>query len=146
MKGFVVIFLIGVIMFGCAGKDGNSRNLSNPRSIPTPGDTPSSVSDVEIKAKAQGNTVFIHIRNNMDAPLRISPYFFALIIDNKKPEIRFHPSLAEAELPVSSLTKGVEVSGRIRFFNYDDLLGQKLIFNSPDYKPIMTLIEEYIAE
>ena len=146
MKGFLAFFLVAIISFGCVGKGGAPQDLSTPKPTPMPVMAPVPVPDVALMAFAQGNTVFIHIKNNTQNPLPVSPYFFALFIDNKRPEIRFHPSLAGAELPVTRLSKGMEVSGRIRFFNYDNLVGQKIIFNSPDYKPIMTFIEEYIAE
>lgn len=146
MKGFIAFFLVAVILFGCAGKGGNPRDLSSPQPTPTPVMAPVPVQDVAFKAQAQGNIVVIHIKNNTQDPIRISPYFLALIIDNKQPEIRFHPSLAQAELPVAKLPKGMEIAGKIRFFTHDNLVGQKIVFNSPDYKPIMTFIEEYIAE
>ncbi|MBN1901223.1 hypothetical protein JW926_07865 [Candidatus Sumerlaeota bacterium] len=146
MKGFVIFFLIGVIMSGCAGKNGNSRDLSNPDETQNSVAAPSQAPDVALKATAEGNLVFIHIKNNALDSLRISPHFFALIIDNKRPEIRYHPSIAQSEMPVTKISKGTEVSGRIRFSQRDNLVGQKLVFNSPDYEPIMTFIDKYISE
>ena len=102
--------------------------------------------DVELEAMANGNSVYIRVKNNTPAPIRVSPYFFALIINNQRPEIRFNPKRTTSEFPIARLVSGAEATGFIIFKDYTDLVGQKLVFNSPDYKPMLTIIKSFMTE
>ena len=84
-----------------------------------------------------------YVRTNHECTFSSVPNIFT---NNKKPEIRFDPSKSQAEFPVTNLSKGMMANGMIRFNNYQDLAGQKLVFNSPDHEPVMTFIEKYEPE
>jgi hypothetical protein len=136
----ILLAFIAVFLVCCAGKSG--KLASCPVSETVRGEiAPDSGLEVKMEANAKGNKIHISIINNTPSPLRVSPYYFALIIDNKRPEIRYSPNIAVSEIPVTTLKSGTQVSGIIKFTNLGNLKAQKLVFNSPDYEPIMTTIE-----
>jgi len=147
MRGiFKIALILCVFLFGCAGK-GKKAAQDSLHALESNAEKPTVPQNtLDFKAHAKGNQVFIRIINNTPKSIRVSPFFFALIVNNKKPEVRFDPSNSQAEFPVTKLTEGMMANGMIRFDKYQDLVGQKLVFNSPDYKPMMTFIDEYEPE
>jgi hypothetical protein len=136
------IFIFVLLIAGCAGVEKKDVAVVPDSQKKSPSiATASSGLEVEFDAKAKGNEVLVRVKNNTPAPIRVSPYFFALIIDNEKPEIRYNPSSAISKFPATRLLSGMEVSGIFLFKNYKDLAEQKLVFNSPDHKPLMTIIK-----
>jgi len=140
------IFIFVLLIAGCAGTKKNVSVVPNAQKKSPSSATSASGLEVEFDAKAKGNEVLVRIKNNTPAPIRVSPYFFALIIDNQKPEIRYNPSSALSKFPVIKLLSGNEVSGIFLFKNYKNLAGQKFVFNSPDHKPLMTIIKGVTPE
>ena len=147
MKNLIYsIFIVFLMIWGCAGTKKEVAPVSEPGKSPSDKAPPASGLELEFDARAIGNQVQVRIKNNTSAPIRVSPYFFALIVDNQRPEIRYHPSIASSKFPASKLLSGMEVSGVFSFHKYQNLVGQKFVFNSPDHKPIMTIIKNAAPE
>jgi hypothetical protein len=127
-------------MMGCKGGSVGAKIPDVPKPVSAQ-IAPTSGVGVEVEATASGGSVYIKVRNNTPAPLRVSPFYVALIIDGQYPEIRFNPATAKSEFPVTSLPSGAEATGFIHFRNYENLKGQQLVFNSPDYKPLLIPIK-----
>jgi hypothetical protein len=147
MKNLIYsIFIFALLMTGCAGTK-KKVTVAPDHKNPSPSTTkPSSGLEVEFDAVGKGNEIHVRIKNNTSAPISVSPYFFALIVNNQKPEIRYNPTIASSKFPRIRVLKGMEVSGVFSFNNYQDIVGQKFVFNSPDYKPLMTHIKAAMPE
>jgi hypothetical protein len=138
-----LIFLTVMSILWMSGCRGGSVGAKIP-DVPKPASAQiasTSGLGVEVEATASGGSVYIKVRNNTPAPLRVSPFYVALIIDGQHPEIRFNPATAKSEFPVINLPSGAEAAGFIHFRNYENLKGQQLVFNSPDYKPLLVPIK-----
>jgi len=138
-----LIFLTVMSILWMTGCRGGSVGTTIPE-VPKPVSAqiaPTSGLGVEVEATASGGSVYIKVRNNTPAPLRVSPFYVALIIDGQYPEIRYNPAMAKSEFPVINLPSGAEAAGFIHFRNYENLKGQQLVFNSPDYKPLLVPIK-----
>ncbi len=143
---FTLFALTLLMLAGCAGRGGGIVSAPEPPEPVFTGLAGTSGLDVEFEAMANKNSVYIRVKNNTPVPFRVNPYCFALIINNQHPEIRFNPAQATSEFPTARLASGTEATGFITFKDYKDLVGQKLVFNSPDYKPMLTIIKSYIKK
>jgi len=141
-KGTLIFLTVTSILWmtGCRGGSVGAKIPEAPKPVSTQIAPPSGLG-VEVEATASGGSVYIKVRNNTPALLRVSPFYFALIIDGQYPEIRYNPATARSEFPVTSLPSGAEATGFIHFENYTNLKGQQLVFNSPDYKPLLVTIK-----
>src|SRR6056297_2544723 len=91
---YICIILALIFSFGCSGKQSKVVDTPEPsRTFRTSVTTESGIS-LNLDAKSRGNRVYISLTNNTPSSLRVSPYFFGLIIDNKKPAIHYSPSNA----------------------------------------------------
>lgn len=95
--------------------------------------------EVVLKASAAMNSVRIEVKNNRTEPLIVDPHFFGVIVGGKL--TRFNPAKVVNQFPVFRLQKGETASGYLTFREFSDLVGQKLVFRSPDYEPLMTIIQ-----
>lgn len=136
--GIVVLLLI--IASGCAST--SQRSLS-----PGPLDQQQESQkrraeqepEVVLEATAIGNRVHIEVRNNRQEALIVDPHFFGVIVNNKL--TRFNPANVVSQFPLFRLKHGETASGYLTFLEFSDLVGQKLVFRNPDYKPLMTIIQ-----
>jgi len=141
-----LVFALIVGFFICAG--GCARDKPRMPIVPETPETnpgpvvPDSGLGVEFDVQAAGNILMIRIGNNTPDTIRVSPFYFALIVDNRRPEIRYNPAIAGSRFPLATLKTGEIANGVIQFNDYKDLVGQKLVFNSPDHKPIVAVIRE----
>ena len=140
--GRFVVIALSILVAGCVGK-GRGLKVPNPSKPVSVKEAPLSGINVDFEARARGGSVYIRVRNNTPSLLRVSPYFFALIIDGKYPEIHYHPARAKSEFPALTLASGSEAVGFIHFKDYQNLVGQKMVFNSPDYKPMLVEIKPF---
>jgi len=137
--------LLAAALCGCAKK---AARINAPEPAPAPASeiVQTSGIGIELEASASGGSVYIRLCNNTPALLKASPYYFAVIIDGEYPEIRYNPRIARSEFPVAILASGAEATGYIHFNNIPNLCGQKLVFNSPDFKPVLATIKPYNSE
>jgi hypothetical protein len=98
---------------------------------------------VELHAAALKNKIHIEVINKGLTVLRVSPYHFGIIV--KKNLTIYDPKTAMSQFPSAVLNKGERASGNITFRGFESLAGQKLVFNNPDYKPIMAIIADASA-
>jgi hypothetical protein len=86
------------------------------------------------------NKIYVEVQNNDVPLLRISPYHFGVIV--KKRLTIYDPQTALSQFPRATLKRGEKATGYLTFYGFESLVGEKLVFYNPDYKPIMTVIEE----
>lgn len=136
---FPALILLLFIIAGCSQNEPVVKVPDSEARVKS-GVEPSSGLGLDVTAITRDGAIYVEIKNNTPAPVAVSPFYFGLIIDNKRPVITYNPAKARAEFPVTSLTSGARAAGLLHFNDYPDVAGQKLIFNSPDYKPMMTII------
>jgi hypothetical protein len=134
-----IIVLLPIVAMACArtsrtplspGPVGQQQELEKSRAEQEP--------EVVLGATAIGNRVHIEVKNNRAETLIVDPHFFGVIVNRKL--TRFNPATAVNQFPVSRLKQGETASGYLIFLDFSDLVGQKLVFRNPDYKPLMTVI------
>ena len=143
---YKTLTLLVFLLCGCAGKAPEVVTVPEPPEGVGSQTVATSGLDVGLEAFETGGRIFINLQNNTPSSLEVSPFFFGIIIDNKKPAIKFTPDKGTSKFPVTTLASGMQATGFIRFRTYDKLKGQKLVFNSPDYKPIFTIIKGAVSE
>ncbi len=135
-----IVALLIAVALGCASY---SRvplsSTTGPKAQELREDRVEQEPEVILEASAVGNRVHIVVKNNRTEPMVVNPYFFGVIVDNKL--TRFNPAKVESHFPVFRLEQGETASGYLRFLEFPDLVGQKLVFRNPDYKPLMVIIQ-----
>lgn len=135
-----IVALLLTVALGCAS--GSREPLSSttgPKAQELREDRVEQEPEVVLEASAVGNRVHIAVKNNRTEPLVVVPHFFGVIVENKL--TRFNPAKVVNQFPVFRLEQGETASGYLRFIEFSDLVGQKLVFRSPDYKPLMVIIQ-----
>jgi hypothetical protein len=135
-----MMIFAGALLGSCAR---NKEVVKEIPAAPTQPAAPTSTEPVELRAAAFGNRIYIEVRNNSMAVLRVSPYHFGVIV--KRQLVIFDPKGMVSQFPSAVLRKGETASGYLTFRQFKSLAGEKLVYNNPDYKPIMTIIQEIVG-
>ncbi|MCX7015748.1 MAG: hypothetical protein NTW86_24880 [Candidatus Sumerlaeota bacterium] len=99
--------------------------------------------DVKMLARAEGETVSIELQNASDQPIHIDASNFGIILEND-PRHEVHPFdsfTQRARFPRVYLRRGEIATGSITFKGLGNLAGQRLVFNHPNVRPSVALIQ-----
>jgi hypothetical protein len=135
-----MMIFAATLLGSCARNNGAAKEIPP---TPTQPVAAAPTEPVELRAAAFGNRVYIEVRNNSVAVLRVSPYHFGVII--KKQLVIFDPKTMVSQFPSAVLRKGETASGYLTFRQFKTLAGAKLVYNNPDYKPMMTMVQEVVG-
>lgn len=92
-------------------------------------------------AENEGKKVYIDLLNKTKDTIPVTRYNFAIIANGKL--YKFNTEKDFAQIPSVNLLPDCEVAGYIEFNGveeFNDLTGQKLVFNDGKHQPIFTII------